>query len=284
MHDKNTSPSSQGKHPRAKKKFGQHFLVHQSQIERIIHLLDHQPGMHVLEIGPGPGTLTIPLVAKGVALTLVETDAEMIQHLAEQDFQPKPRMIQADFLTLDLAELIARETHVVSNLPYNVSVPITAALLRRTHHIPQMVLMYQKEVAMRIAAAAGTKTYGQFSVVCQCLYDVKRGFDLSPGAFSPPPKVWSRVLVFQRRENPILAVQDLDVLEKLLNLLFGQRRKMVGSILRKHAPRWANLSALIESYSACGFDPQWRPEVLQPDDYARWIGSYRQLCEPQSKG
>lgn len=281
MPKENTPAFKAAKHPLAKKKFGQHFLVHQSQIDKIINLIDAPHGSAVLEIGPGPGTLTFPLHSRGFALTLVETDGDMVAHLQKQGFDPPLRLLEADFLQIDLDQVITEETTVVSNLPYNVSVPITAGLLRKTPLIPQMVLMYQKEVAERIAAAPGSKTYGQFSVVCQCLYHIRKGFDLSPGAFSPPPKVWSRVIIFDRREDPLLDLAHLNRLEKLLNLLFGKRRKMIGSILRKSTPGWTKGSALLESYLSCGFDPKWRPEVLKPDDYARWM---HQHISPEESG
>ena len=257
--------------PRAKKKFGQHFLVNQGQIERILDLMDQEHCPRVLEIGPGPGTLTVPLLNRGVDLTVVETDADMVSHLKTLETPSPFEIIQDDFLKVNLEAIFPVTTVVVSNLPYNVSVPITARLLRKTPSIPRMVLMYQKEVAERIAASPKSRDYGQISAVCQCLYRIRRGFDLAPGAFTPPPKVWSRVLVFERREDPLLPLTLLEPLEELLASLFSHRRKMVGSIIKKWTPDWTDPAALLESYLACGFDPAWRPEVLAPDDYARWI-------------
>jgi len=257
--------------PIPKKRFGQHFLVHRAQIENILDLLQAEPKDSLLEIGPGPGTLTLPMDERGFSLTLVETDLSMIQHLQNQPFQKQHHLIHADFLELDLDSLITTPTKVVSNLPYNVSVPITAKLLRKMPLISRMVLMYQREVAVRIAAAPKSRDYGMISVLCQCFYDIEKGFDLSPGSFQPPPKVWSRVLVFKRRAEPSLALENLEQMESLLAVLFSHRRKMIAAILKKWVPGWTTGPALLESYLSCGFDPQWRPEVLAPDDYSRWL-------------
>jgi len=261
-------------HPRAKKKFGQHFLVNPGQIERILNLMEAAPGEPVLEIGPGPGTLTLPLLNRGVALEVVEADGDMVAHLENLKPEHAFGITQGDFLDIELDRFFQTQTRVVSNLPYNVSVPITARLLRHTPQIPKMVLMYQKEVAERIAAAPKSRDYGQISVVSQCYYRIKRGFDLAPGAFSPPPKVWSRVLVFNRRDDPQLPLDLLPKLEQLLHVLFSHRRKMIGGILKKWSPVWTDGPALLESYLSCEFDPTWRPEVLAPDDYACWIRAF----------
>lgn len=261
--------------PRAKKQFGQHFLVHQAHIQKILDLLEANAKEPLLEIGPGPGTLTFPIIERGHPLVVVEADPVMVDHLAAHPTTSEVGIIGDDFLKLNLDQLISEEMKVVSNLPYNVSVPITAKLLRKTPLIPKMVLMYQREVAARIAAQPGTKDYGTISVTCQCFYSIKKGFDLSPGAFKPPPKVWSRVLVFDRRQQSLLPLAMLPKLEDLLHTVFSHRRKMIGSILKKWSPNWASGNGLLESYLSCGFNPQWRPERLAPEHFAEWLKSYQ---------
>ena len=256
---------------KTKKRFGQHFLKDKHLVTRILAALEAAPGERFLEIGPGPGTLTLPFNRLGFGLTVVEADLDMIDVLKQLRFDPPVEIIHADFLELDPAALIARPTKLFSNLPYNASVPITAMLLARSEHIPLMVFMYQKEVAERIRAQPHTKAYGPISVLAQAFYDFDLFFNVKPGAFYPPPKVNSQVIRFRRRATPLFPPGELAHMTDLLRFLFQQRRKMIGNRLKNWDPDWIRPVFLLESLERCGLDPRSRPENLSPADYARWL-------------
>ena len=264
----------EGSTMKAKKRFGQHFLVNKGVITRILDAIEPDSDHHYLEIGPGPGTLTTPFNQRGFGLTAVEYDQDMVDHLATLPFDPAITVIQGDFMDVPLADVITPQTKVFSNLPYNVSVPITARLLEASPHIPLMVMMYQKEVAERIRAAAGSRDYGPISVLARAFYDIDLHFNVAPGSFRPPPKVLSQVLRFRRKPTPLLEIADLARVTTLVRHVFNHRRKTLGSNLRRWNHDWTNAATLIESLSACGLDSKLRPEQLEPEDYFRW---YRQI-------
>ncbi|CAM2005837.1 16S rRNA (adenine(1518)-N(6)/adenine(1519)-N(6))-dimethyltransferase RsmA [Acanthopleuribacter pedis] len=302
-------PSSRGAaaRPHAKKRFGQHFLTDANLIRKILDLLEADAADAFVEIGPGPATLTMPFSQRGFPLTVVETDADMVTYLQEQDFPHPVAIRHEDFLQTDVGALLQdRSTKVFSNLPYNVSVPITARLLFHYQQIPLMVFMYQKEVAERIRAKSGTRDYGPISVTTQLLYACDAHFNVPPGAFRPPPKVQSQVIRLRRLAEPRLGVADLEGLTLLLRFLFERRRKMVSGLLRKSgdlADRIGRLlprgktdgpsvrpdtsdaplngaASLLESYLSLGFDPKLRPENLTPMDYAVWFRHIKESYEP----
>ncbi len=255
----------------AKKRLGQHFLTNTGAIAKIITALEPSPGDRFLEIGPGPGALTLPLHRLGYPLTLVELDGDMVARLRQQELVPPPTIIQADFLDLEIAHIVTPGVKVVSNLPYNASVPITARLLTMASRIPLMVLMYQKEVAERIRAKPGTKAYGLISVLCRFFYHVDAHFNLSPGSFSPPPKVQSQVIRLRRETRPLLHEADLPRVTQLLRFLFNRRRKMLGTLLKTWQAVWMDRDCLLESLAALGLDRNARPENLNPQQYAAWF-------------
>jgi len=256
---------------RPKKHLGQHFLRDARAVARIVASLEVEAGMRVLEIGPGPATLTRPLHRAGCAVTVVEPDPEMTAYLRDVGFQPAIEIVEADFLEVPLDRVIAGETRVVSNLPYNVSVPITARLLMRAAEIPTMVLMYQKEVAERVRAEPGGKIYGPISVLVGQLYACDLHFNLKPGAFFPPPKVMSQVVRLRRRATPMIAPHQLGRMTSLVRFLFTHRRKMLGARLKSWSEDWTNVETLLESLKKCGLDPRARPENLSPADFAAWL-------------
>ena len=250
---------------RAKKHLGQHFLHDRNIINRILDLLEEENGDQFLEIGPGPATLTRPLNQRGFAFTVIEVDPEMVAYLKAQAFDPPIVVIHGDLLQIDLEPFFGHQVKVFSNLPYNVSVPITARLIAFSNRIPLMVLMYQKEVAQRIQAGPHSKDYGPISVLVQCFFNIVSWFDLGPGAFNPPPKIQSRVLKMERRERFLIELEDIELMHQLLNLLFSQRRKMVRSVLKKK-----NKESWLSVYDGIG-DDRARPENLEPGFYAQWI-------------
>lgn len=256
---------------KAKKHLGQHFLKDRHIVNRIIDAMEAPEGASVLEIGPGPATLTTPLNQRGYRVRAVDPDQDMITYLQGLEWEPPLDLIHADFLTLPLDRVVQGTTFVVSNLPYNVSVPITARLLEASDQIPTMVLMYQKEVAERIRAPHNTRDYGPISVVCRQFYEVDFHFNVKPGSFQPPPKVMSQVIRLRRRDTFLIPLEALAEMTSLVRYLFLHRRKMIGTRLKKWPESWTNGRHLLESLNACGLDPKSRPEDLTPDDYARWF-------------
>lgn len=260
----------------AKKRLGQHFLKNAGTIGKIIDALEPSDSDAFLEIGPGAGALTLPLHRLGHPLTLVEYDPDMVTLLHRRNLSPAPTIYQADFLALEPAAVIAPGTKVVSNLPYNASVPITARLLEVASRIPLMVLMYQKEVAERIRAGAGTKAYGPISILCRFFFRVDLHFNVAPGSFSPPPKVQSQVIRLRRATSPLLDESDLAQMTELMRFLFGRRRKMLGTLLKTWQSDWMDKDCLLESLVALGLDRNARPENLDPHQYAAWFQSAKE--------
>ena len=260
----------------AKKHLGQHFLVNRGVIDRIIDSLEPEESEAFLEIGPGPATLTRPLNDRGFGFTVVEFDGDMVSHLKAQDFEPPLRIIHADFMEVDLADVVQGETKVVSNLPYNMSVPITARLLEASDRIPLMMLMYQKEVAERVRAMPHTKDYGPISVVTQCFYDIDLYFNVKPGSFRPPPKVMSQVIRLRRKTTSLISLADLPKMTELVRHLFHHRRKTLGWNIKKWRGDWTGSQALLESLQASGLDAGMRAEALSPSDYARWFHTIKE--------
>lgn len=279
---------------RAKKHLGQHFLHDGRVVARILGLLEGRAGTRVLEVGPGPGCLTFPLLAARHAVLAVEADEDMVALLSERA-QPGLELVYGDFLSWPGFAELTEPLAVLGNLPYNVSVPITARLLSRAALFPRMVLMYQKEVALRLRAPSGCKDYGPISILSAQSHQCTAHFDVGPGAFRPAPKVCSQVIRLDARGEPLSGPQAFPWLDGLTHRLFQQRRKMVRGILQRLLQEGGGAlrrskrgvagsqasasadgqnpqlgSALLESFDACGFPAQARPEDLSPADYACW--------------
>jgi 16S rRNA (adenine1518-N6/adenine1519-N6)-dimethyltransferase len=218
----------------AKKGFGQHFLLDPGLLDRIASIAAPLAGRTVLEIGPGPGGLSMALIAAGARVIAVEKDPRFAEFLAdlEADSGGAFRVVLGDALDIDEAALLAEETPpavIVANLPYNVATPLLVKWLKApTTWRGPMALMFQKEVAQRIVAKPGHDAYGRLAVLAQSACSARLALTLAPGAFSPPPKVASAVV----RLDPLAApFGDLDGLEKVTAAAFGQRRKMLRSSL-----------------------------------------------------
>jgi 16S rRNA (adenine1518-N6/adenine1519-N6)-dimethyltransferase len=254
--------------PRAKKKLGQHFLE-SVWAEKVVAAIDPQPADRFVEIGPGPGALTLRLAPRVAHLTAVEVDADMIAALRPQ-VPGNVTLVHADFLDFDLASLaIDPPFRVVGNLPYNVSSPILFALLRAHRTvggIADATLMLQREVAERIAAEPGSKDYGVLSILVQLHTDVRKVLALPPGAFRPAPKVHSAVLSLRFR-GPAVPLSDESAFESLVRTIFTQRRKTLLNALRPFA--------MVRNHDArralaeAGIDPSRRPETLHLAELAR---------------
>ena len=228
---------------RAKKALGQHFLTDLSIAQRIAEALivpcpgtgiqnDAENPMPALEVGPGMGVLTQYLIADGHDLKVVELDTESVEYLNEHYPELDGRIISADFLKLNLTEIFGdREFCVIGNYPYNISSQILFKILDYKDQVPCCSGMFQREVAQRVAAPPGSKTYGILSVLLQAWYDIEYLFTVPEHVFNPPPKVKSGVIKLTRN-----SVTDLGCDEKLFKTVvktsFGQRRKTLRNSLR----------------------------------------------------
>jgi len=240
----------------ARKRFGQHFLTDGAVIDAIVDVIDPQPGQALVEIGPGLGAMTDPLVARCGALTVIELDRDLAQRLrCRSDLT----VVEADVLTVDfdaLASARGQRLRVVGNLPYNISTPILFHLLGAVESVADQHFMLQKEVVERMAAAPGSKDYGRLSVMLQWRYDIESVLEVSPQAFSPPPRVDSAVV----RMQPLALAPSLDaaLLTELVRVAFSQRRKL----LRHTLGRW-----LEERRFDREFDLQRRAEEVPVSEY-----------------
>lgn len=247
--------SSSSQH--AKKSLGQHFLRDHNAIRRITSAVPE--GAKTIEIGPGPGAITESLLARAGSLTVIEMDDRFAANwTAIADNNPKLSVIHGDVMErLDDAVKTIQPEWIAGNLPYNISGPLTAKLAG-FHLSGGMVLMYQREVADRIASEPGSKVYGGLSVLARHYYDVKRLLTLPPGAFAPPPKVHSAVILMTPHgREPACHYSNL---QKTVRQGFAHRRKTILNNFR------GDLSA--EAFEAIDIDPRKRPEQL---DYNAWV-------------
>ena len=240
----------------ARKRFGQHFLVDDAVIDRIARAIDPRPGQAVVEIGPGLGALTGPLLERCQALTVIELDRDLATRLRRR---PGLTVVEADVLNVDfavLAETAGQRLRVVGNLPYNISTPILFHLLDSAQQIEDQHFMLQKEVVDRMAAAPGCKDYGRLSVMLQWRYAIEAVLDVPPEAFDPPPRVQSAVV----RMVPLPLDPGVDAarLRELVTVAFSQRRK----ILRHTLGRWLEAQGVVQP-----FDLQRRAEEVPVAEY-----------------
>ncbi len=255
---------------RPRKRFGQHFLE-AAWVAKVIDALHATRDDAFLEIGPGRGALTRPLAARAGRVVAIEIDRDLAGLLIEQQL-PNVRVIQADFLDIDLAEALhgePRPLRVAGNLPYNVSSPILFRLLGAADGgrvFSDATLMLQKEVADRLVAKPGRKEYGVLAIQVALTADVEHLLTLPPGAFRPPPKVTSAVVRLRFRP-PVVDVGDPRVFERIVRGMFLQRRKTVANALRPVADTLGQRSA--ELLERAEVDGKLRPEALTLDQIAR---------------
>ena len=247
-----------------KKRLGQHFLHDPAVIRRIVAAIRPQPGDTMVEIGGGPGALTIPLSEKLERLHVVEVDRELAAALPGRMAQPQRLVVhEADALKFDFGALATgpRSLRVVGNLPYNISTPLLFHLLEFVAVIKDLHVMLQREVVDRMTAAPGGKDYGRLTVMLALWVRAETCFDIGPGAFTPPPKVWSTVVRLVPHAAPPFPVQDHARFARLVAQLFSMRRKTLGRSLKG----WLTP----EQIAGVGIDPKARPETLAPADFAR---------------
>ena len=244
---------------RAKKALGQHFLTDRSVAAAIVDALGRDGVRDVLEIGPGMGVLSGLLLDRDdIDLKLVELDSESVEYLLTHFPGMQGRLIEADYLRLDMRRLFPGPYRVIGNFPYNISSQIFFKILEDKDRIPEVVCMIQKEVADRIAEGPGTKTYGILSVLLQAWYDIDYVLSVGPGAFAPPPKVRSAVIRLRRNERTSLGCDEA-LFRRVVKTAFNQRRKTLRNALRPMMPEGMDTS-----------DPVWdlRAERLGVEDFA----------------
>jgi 16S rRNA (adenine1518-N6/adenine1519-N6)-dimethyltransferase len=246
----------------ARKRFGQHFLTDDAILSAIVDAIDPRPGEALVEIGPGLGALTDPLVARCQTLTVIELDRDLALRLR---LRPELNVIEADVLRVDFAALAqshGQKLRIVGNLPYNISTPILFHLLGAVEQLVDQHFMLQKEVVQRMAASPGTKDYGRLSVMLQWRYDIESVLDVPPQAFDPPPRVDSALV----RMQPLPPRDDIDVrlLGELVMVAFSQRRKL----LRHTLGRW-----LEQRGFAGSFDLQRRAEEVSVSEYLALVAA-----------
>src|SRR5690606_12181360 len=227
---------------RPKKSLGQHFLRDDNIARKIVHSLRVVPPATVLEVGPGTGILTRHLLElPGVELYVIEIDRESIAFLREHYPSLGPRMIQGDFLTADLNALIPGPFYIIGNFPYNISSQIFFKVFEHRDRVGEVVGMVQREVAERIAAPHGSRTYGILSVLLQTFYHVEVLFKVPPGVFIPPPKVTSAVVRLARNDRFTLECDEKHFV-RVVKQAFNNRRKTLRNALKN-----LNLPAEISS-------------------------------------
>lgn len=246
---------------RPRKRFGQNFLQNQHVINDILRYFNPQATDNVVEIGPGLGALTTPLLRVLNNLTAIEIDTDLQAHLqAMPQTHGKLNLINADALTINYSEL-GEHLRVIGNLPYNISTPLLLRMLHHASHIDDMHFMLQKEVVERLVAEPGSKTYGRLSVIVQYQCEVELLFIVPPTAFHPQPKVDSaivRLIPYCTSPYPAVAFEDL---ERLMACAFSMRRKTLAN----------NLKTLINAseLTSLGIDPTLRPEQISVTDYVQ---------------
>ena len=256
---------------RAAKRLGQHFLTDEHVTARIVEAICPRPDEPIVEIGPGLGALTAPVLERGVRLDAVEIDAALADRLRQRFADQKRFTIHCrDALDFDFpAPSGSHRIRVIGNLPYSISTPLLLRLFDRCERIRDMHLMLQTEVAERLAAGPGTRDYSRLSVAAACFTEVRHLFDVPPSAFSPPPRVSSSLVRLLPRPRPLFdprGAGDPQRRRAFFNLVryaFSQRRKTIGRIF----------SGRLEEadFARLGLSPSARPEALGISDFLNML-------------
>lgn len=244
-----------------KKHLGQHFLEDLSHAANIVNQVPLDPRLPVVEIGPGEGVLTEMLIQRFGHITAVEVDDDSVNYLSDRYAEEQLTIIYSDVLKWNIPATLSGPTHIVGNLPYNISSPIFFMLLENKAIVASGTFMLQKEVAERICSGPGSKKYGILSVLLGVYFDCEYQFTVPPEAFRPPPKVQSGVITLTPIVNP--PEIDFPAFKTLVKKAFGQRRKTLRNSLKGHEP--VHLSAE---------DPRWslRAEQLSIADFLEMAG------------
>ncbi|MBE5314277.1 MAG: 16S rRNA (adenine(1518)-N(6)/adenine(1519)-N(6))-dimethyltransferase RsmA [Xanthomonadales bacterium] len=245
-----------------KKSLGQHFLSDPAMIEKIVRAIAPMPGDRLVEIGPGAGAITRPLLQRHRALTVIEFDRDLIEPLTAlgAELGTELSIVHADVLTVDFTALAGTSPiRLVGNLPYNISSPILFHALEHLAVIRDMHFMLQKEVVDRMAAVPGSKVYGRLSVMLQARCRVTPLFKVPPGCFRPPPKVDSAVVRLEPRDPAEVGLVQPRRFEQVVRAAFSQRRKTLRNAL--------STVCTLEQIEAVGMDPGARAEVVAVSEY-----------------
>lgn len=259
-------------HSRARKRFGQNFLVDRRAAVRIVEGFSPSPGEAILEIGPGRGALTGLLLERSPRIAAVELDRDLASELRERWDPDRLLVIEEDVLRLDFDEIphrlgFSRGTPlaVVGNLPYNISKPVAGKLVTHRGSISRAVLMFQKEVADRLTAAPGSRSYGPLTVLSGSAFRIERLFDLPPGAFAPRPAVHSTVTSWRSTGNERLPVEIVESLRSCLSACFASRRRTIHNNLRSAFGRRPEIAETL--LAEAGIDGSLRAEAVPPDRF-----------------
>ncbi|MEA5445483.1 16S rRNA (adenine(1518)-N(6)/adenine(1519)-N(6))-dimethyltransferase RsmA [Gammaproteobacteria bacterium AB-CW1] len=253
---------------RARKRFGQHFLHDPRIIARIIAAIDPRADDRLLEIGPGLGAITAPLMERHGQMDVVEIDRDVIPLLQERCAGlGELRIHNVDALRFSLDQLGQGPWRVVGNLPYNISTPLMFHLFEQIDAITDMHFMLQKEVVDRLAAGPGSPAYGRLGIMTALHCHAEHLFDVPPGAFNPRPRVESSIVRLRPRSEPLCLPEDRETLAGLVRQAFSKRRKTLRNALKGLADG--------DAMEAADIDPGCRPENLTPEDFARLASRIR---------
>jgi len=251
-----------------RKRFGQHFLVDRSVVQQILEVIAPLPDDNMIEIGPGMGAMTNPLLEELKTLCVIELDKDLVQSLQSN---PQLRVISADVLNVNFNELATKlaqtefkKLRIVGNLPYNISTPILFHLLNFVEIVKDQHFMLQKEVVQRMVAEPSTSDYGRLSVMLQWRYEMTSMLDVEPEAFNPPPRVRSAIIRMTPRSDP--PQLEFGVFQSLVQVAFSQRRKL----LRHSLGRW-----LEERQYGGSFDLKRRAEEVGVDEFVALAQSFK---------
>ncbi len=252
--------------PPIRKSLGQHFLEDRRILDRIVDALEPSETETVIEIGPGRGSLTEALVPRVGRLVLVEYDRALASRLRDRyPGASKVSVVEGDVLDVAFAPLAGGPFKLIGNVPFYITTPILFHALEQPR-ASRIVLLVQREVAERIVAMPGSKTYGALSVNVQAVAQAKIAFRVAPGSFKPPPKVESAVVVIEPSEHPVVASADEESFRRFVQDAFSLRRKQMRRVVRSIARLDADQAEL--ALARAGIDPEARPETLSPSDFA----------------
>ncbi len=267
--------SSDNNNHKARKRFGQNFLTDQSVIQQIVYSINPKEEQSIIEIGPGLGAITAPLLQIAKSLTVIELDRDIIPKLqANCESSGKLNIIQADVLKVQLTDLELdkdKPLRIIGNLPYNISTPILFHLMSQLPLIKDMHFMLQKEVVDRMAAGPGSKTYGRLSVMLQYFCKIDYLFSIAPDAFSPAPKVTSALVRLTPYDELPNEVDDIKAFSQIVTQAFSQRRKTLRNSLKKMLDS--------EQIEQCGINPTIRPEQLSISDFVLLANCYSEVTK-----
>jgi len=241
-----------------RKRFGQHFLVDTHLITKIIHIIHPAPGDRMIEIGPGLGALTRPLLSILDKLQVIEIDRDIVDHLSRTDTE-KLVIHNADALKFDFSALGDR-LRIVGNLPYNISTPLLFHLAQFSNLIIDMYFMLQLEVVERMVALPSTSDYGRLSLMLQNRFEMEQMLDVPAEAFNPPPRVQSAIVCMRPRAEPVIPFEQEKLFAELVTAAFSQRRKTLRNTLRNYLT--------VSNFEQLGIDAGLRAENLSLKQYS----------------